>query len=212
MNIFFPQANETLNVVKAEYESSYAVLLTLDNNNTYTVYTDPNNWAFHQGDYDALVLSGIFIIPLKPSVNHVWDEVNLVWVLDQGLFTPYLFDALDEHLTTLLESRHLYVVDSVNAYFKNDSQTCQAISDYVDDKDAVNDPLYSVEFKARDANEEPLWVTLNGAEIQGLKHSLTTRMKNAFIALKAVQTQHGVTPYTDVQSALDDFDTQFGGL
>lgn len=107
-----------------------------------------------------------------------------VWIIDYARFTPHLFDQLDNHLQELLSSRHLYVVDGVDAYFKNDNETRQAISDYLVDKDAVNDPLYYIDFKARDIDEKELWVRLNGGQIQGLKHSLTTRMKNAFIALK----------------------------
>lgn len=173
----------------------------------------------HAKSFDAFI-GGV----LYPNPTNDW-EVRLmyscdgldvnddpIWVLDQVMFTPYFFNSLDSHLQTILESRFLYVVGSIDAYFKNDPATRQAISDYVDDKDAVNDPLYYIDFKARDVNEDPLWVTLNGSQIQGLKHSLTTRMKNAYIALKAIQAQHGNTPYTDVQSGLDDFDTQFGGL
>lgn len=207
MNIYFATFNATIFVYDAIYKSSNEIWIYDTPNSRFSIPTDSLD-PDEQQDYTNVIASGILIKPIQPSIYHIWDGVNDEWVLD----TVQLFEQIDLHLQELLASRHLYVVDSVDAYFKNDLDTRQAISDYLKDKDAVNNPSYLVKFKARDVNDNILWVDLNGSDIQGLHHSLTTRMKNAFTALKAIQDEHGTNPYTDVQSALDDFDTQLGGL
>lgn len=134
---------------------------------------------------------------------------NPVWIVNQTLFTPILFDKISSLRDEYLQRRHEYTTVALESgYFKNDQQTINAVAAYNRAVNAKNDDSYNVDFKAKDISDNDIYVNLTGADIKNLGDSLTDRMKAAFDAENTVRGAHAVTPFTRIQDALDAFEEE----
>lgn len=162
----------------------------------WVTYTNDNSWSVA---YGLAYYNGVVYFP--PEQYYVWSTDTHEYVVDQGLFTPYLSDQISTYRDTQT---------AVTVFFNNGTTTYNVTND-----DRTRSALLQ---KAASLQLQPEATTYNFktddgffelgvGDLQGLFLACDMRQQKCFDAQELIMSNHATTPYTSIEDAETDFDT-----
>lgn len=205
------------------YEINAAEYAVEDNTGVY-LYTDnqgvvikANTWPYWN-DLISAHPTFVYIRPYKQYEYLVWDDINKKWVVDQGLFTPFLLEDIKNRREAGISSESLVELSITpvgktapeNLGLKADSRTLLAIHRKATRIPVVNSSLYTVEYKfetfTSTGSTDIGYRDIDGSSIHLFFEALDDKNQLFFSAERFVAEKHATTPYDDIELARADFD------